>query len=349
MIVICGECGKKYRIDTTIIKGEQAGFVCKNCNHPIAVVKSEAEEETKIAKPSVSGKGPGLRPKMIFLFAFLPVLLMAVPSQLYLYHLDKLSSFVKEENSRVITELTEEAITQNARAVALQIRLYLLDHPELKKEDFNNDEDFKSVAVQKIGLSGYTALYELPDREGIWHIWAHPDPEFVGIDMSKLKKPLDKKLPGFWKIYSGVKEGKEAKGYYAWQDADGDFRDKYMVCTPVVGTSYIIAGTIYIEEYSLLLKNIENLREKAREDTAKIIIIILAGPLVLIGLIVTLFSQVLAGRIKHLTDVAGRISEGELDVKIDIKSKDEIGALGDAIARMQDSIRLSIERLRRRR
>ena len=61
----------------------------------------------------------------------------------------------------------------------------------------------------------------------------------------------------------------------------------------------------------------------------------------------------LAGRgivspIKKLTDAADRISVGELDVEVTIKSKDEIAALGEAISRMQDSIRLSIERLRRR-
>jgi methyl-accepting chemotaxis protein len=52
--------------------------------------------------------------------------------------------------------------------------------------------------------------------------------------------------------------------------------------------------------------------------------------------------------IKKLTDAADRISVGELDVEVKIKSKDEIAALGEAISRMQDSIRLSIERLRRR-
>jgi len=50
-----------------------------------------------------------------------------------------------------------------------------------------------------------------------------------------------------------------------------------------------------------------------------------------------------------LTDLAQRISIGDLDAEVDIKSKDEIGDLYDAIVRMQESIRLSMERLRRRR
>jgi hypothetical protein len=43
-----------------------------------------------------------------------------------------------------------------------------------------------------------------------------------------------------------------------------------------------------------------------------------------------------------------RILVSELGAEVGIKSKDENGDLADAISRMQDSIRLSIERLRRR-
>ena len=57
----------------------------------------------------------------------------------------------------------------------------------------------------------------------------------------------------------------------------------------------------------------------------------------------------MTGKIKSLTDVADRISVGELGMEVKTTSRDEIGELADAIARMQDSIRLSIERLRRRR
>jgi methyl-accepting chemotaxis protein len=59
--------------------------------------------------------------------------------------------------------------------------------------------------------------------------------------------------------------------------------------------------------------------------------------------------RALSRPIIRLTDAADRISVGELDVQIDTRRKDEIGNLAEAIARMQDSIRLSIERLRQRR
>jgi HAMP domain-containing protein len=42
------------------------------------------------------------------------------------------------------------------------------------------------------------------------------------------------------------------------------------------------------------------------------------------------------------------MSLGELNVEIKTSARDEIGQLAEAIGRMQDSLRLSIERLRRR-
>ena len=53
--------------------------------------------------------------------------------------------------------------------------------------------------------------------------------------------------------------------------------------------------------------------------------------------------------IMKLTDAAERMSLGELNVKIDIKSKDEIGLLAQAVGRMQTSLRLAMNRLRRKR
>jgi HAMP domain-containing protein len=53
--------------------------------------------------------------------------------------------------------------------------------------------------------------------------------------------------------------------------------------------------------------------------------------------------------IVHLTQVADRISMGELDTQIGIDRGDEIGQLAEAIGRMQASLQATIERLRARR
>jgi predicted Zn finger-like uncharacterized protein len=78
------------------------------------------------------------------------------------------------------------------------------------------------------------------------------------------------------------------------------------------------------------------------------IAIILSSTLLIIGATVSIFACRLTTRVRSLTDAADRISIGDLEVDIPIRSKDEFGKLAEAISRMQDSIRLSIERLKRR-
>jgi len=50
-----------------------------------------------------------------------------------------------------------------------------------------------------------------------------------------------------------------------------------------------------------------------------------------------------------LTDIAERMSLGELDIKVDVSSKDEIGLLAQAVERMRISLNLAMSRLRRKR
>jgi len=380
MIIICEECGKKYRIDPLKIKGKAASFKCRVCTHLIVVSKPEPPPEppqpeidtrptlesitTTIADSSTAvasearqaatkarrrSKGLGLRAKMFLLFMVVPIILMAGASLLYLWQLGSMSDLLTRESSKFVNQMAEEKIADLSSGVAVQCKLYLLSHPELIREDFNEDMGFKTLAIQKVGMTGYTALYELPGSDGVWRTWAHVNNKIIGIDMSKLKKPLGKNFPGFWKVYIGVKGGKKSQGYYTWQDKDGKFRDKFMVCTPIAGTRFVVAATTYMDEFTGPVTLMQS-RAKALTDRAKRITwAVLGVTLMLIGLIVSVYGYRLTGKIKSLTDVADRISVGELGMEIKTTSKDEIGELAEAIARMQDSIRLSIERLRRRR
>jgi HAMP domain-containing protein len=69
--------------------------------------------------------------------------------------------------------------------------------------------------------------------------------------------------------------------------------------------------------------------------------------LLLVGIVVLTYAQRLAGKIKTLADAAHRIGAGDLELEVKPNSRDEIGDLTEAIGRMQEIIRLSIERLRR--
>ncbi len=384
MIIVCEGCGKQYRIDPDKIKDKKAKMKCKACSHVIIVNKpDDASEpppaasapltpatETKGPGPDDGGaakkaeaessksvperrktkrKGLGLRSKMIFLFFVVPILIIISASAFYLWQLNKLALLITDDSTQIVTKLAEDSVAEMARAAAMQCKIYLEAHPDLQKEDFNYDMKLKSLAVQKIGMTGFSMLYEVPGSDGVWRAWAHVDPSLIGTDMIKLKKILGDTFKGFWKILTGVKGGKISRGYHSWQDRDGSLREKFMVSVPIEGTPYVIAAITYLDEFTRSVKVMESRAEKQTEQVIMVIAGILAGAVVFIMFIVVFYGYKLTGRIQYLTDVADRISVGDLDAKIEMKTQDEIGELADAISRMQDSIRLSIERLRRRR
>ena len=77
-------------------------------------------------------------------------------------------------------------------------------------------------------------------------------------------------------------------------------------------------------------------------------IILLVATVVIVSLIAWISARAIVTPITKLTDVAERMSLGDLNMQINIPSKDEIGLLAQAIKRMQTSLRLAMERLRRK-
>ena len=248
MIVICEECGKKYRVDPSKIKGKAASFKCHICRHVIMVLKArlippqpdskmkvtsattiddrlnadgaETKDGTPTADKAKDGTrhrrkagGFGLRAKMLLLFLFIPLILTAGLSLFHLWHFETTSRLLVQENSKIVMQLAKEEIAN---------------------------------------ISAATAMMQ---------------------------------------------------------------------------------------------SQAEALINKAR----MIGLMMLGVTLLFIGIIVFICVHRLTGKIKLLTEIAERISLGELEMEVETKSRDEIGELAEAIARMQDNIRLSIERLQRRR
>ena len=78
-------------------------------------------------------------------------------------------------------------------------------------------------------------------------------------------------------------------------------------------------------------------------------LILLAGSVLLVLIIAWLSARAIVSPLTKLADAAERMSLGELNIKIDIKSKDEIGLLAQSIGRLQTSLKLAINRLRKKR
>jgi HAMP domain-containing protein len=387
MKIICEGCNKTYNIDLEKMEYPQVKSKCKACGETLIITKpssnlddlstsfnmddndfsgldtaSEAFEPPPIRPSSDEislGDAPselsaartnkgirfGLRSRLFIFFFLIPIILIAVEGYLYLQNFNALSLSLSSQSTDAVKKLAEQIIAEKAKAVSGQVRLFLESHPSMRPEQFYKDDYFKTVAMQQVGKTGYTAMHVAEDKDsGAYTNWIHSNPGIVGTDL----RNLSQKLPQFWKILSAGKNGKESSGYYDWQEKDGSFRSKFMVCTPVIGTPYYIAATTYMDEFTV---EIDKMKTKAQLTSTKIqnsIIMISLFILVLIGAITFWYGRSLTSKIKSLTDLTERISVGDLEAEINVKSNDEIGDLGNAISRMQDSIRISIKRLRRR-
>lgn len=390
MTVICEECGKVYHIDPDKLdqyKGKSVRVRCGECGHvtQISNLLEAAEEPAEdyavsdvpsmpstepdaavdepVSRPERMHEEPseiriagwlGLRGKMVILFLGIPIILMAATIFFAQQQLNILADEITDESTALVLEEGKEQLMQKSRDVALQVEIFLRSHPDLEREDFFYDPEFSGIAVQSVGKSGYTCLLQVPepDRGQNWTLWAHPNPNIIGIDdIDMLRKALGPHFPHFFKILSGAQGMKESQGFYSWKDPDGKIREKYMAVTPInlEGMPFLLMSTEYIDEFTKKTESLKIKATKLAEDTTKLLVLIGLVGIGLMAFIIVIYGYRLTRNIKYLTEAADRISVGDLEAEIEVTSKDEIGNLADAISRMQDSLRFSIERLRRRR
>lgn len=295
----------------------------------------------------------GIRSKMILMFLIIPVFLTIGMALFSIKQMDKLASEITFQSTEVVKQLAEESIINKAKSVASQCSIFLKNNPDLNKDDFYFDLDLNRISIQQVGLKGYTALVELPnpeDSDDMFTIWCHPDQKLIGKSLLKsFKKNLGEDFENFNKIIAQLRLGKGNYGYYKWFDNDNILKDKFIAVEPIEQTKYIIISTTFIDDFTMPIVNLKKKSEETTNKTRNANYFICSILILIIGLFIIVYGYSLSKNIGKLTDAADRISIGELDVNINIKSNDEIGALAEAIIRMQDSLRFSIERLRKRR
>ena len=309
-------------------------------------------------------RGIGLLPKLL-MGVFIPIVLAFVIIGIMVFYnmnvggikinslkgigsdsLTELSKISLEESKNSLDKLGEQIIKEKALDVASQIEIFVRSHPRMKKEDLAKDPWLKEIAVQKVGETGYTAVH---DDRGINYF--HSNPQIMGTDLHDLAD----KLPAFWKILEASLKG-PASGTYDWKDADGKIRPKYMYLAPVKGTDFIVASTTYIEEFSKPSRAIEvkmkQIEKKFMDEYGKkfqMFYLIILVVLIVLMVVIYVYSRSVIQPIRTLSEVADKISMGDLDTSIKVKAKGEVGVLAESIERMQMSVKAAIERLQKRR
>lgn len=252
------------------------------------------------------------------------------------------------DSTHALEKLGEKILEQKARDVALQCRIYIKAHPHMTITDLQGSPEFRTIAVQSVGKTGYTLLYE--KNTGIMRF--HPVPQIINSDPGELKRIL----PSFWKIYEATLDGSSHGGYYNWKDPDGQIRQKFMYMAPVQNTGYMIAATTYIDEF---LKPALETKKKISDATAEIsdhinqrientrnaFIDFFMILLIFVSLITFTLSRMITLPILTLNEGVKALGRGELEYKVEVHTKDELEELANSFNKMTSDLTDYMERL----
>ena len=182
------------------------------------------------------------------------------------------------------------------------------------------DDISQNIATWRQGNTGFAFLV---DEKGF--VIAHPNKQFVVKRQNLNSHPL---------IASYRKKG--------WRTITSNFN---------AHKGELALGHVRSNNYgwALVLQQANSEVFADFNRTQEFALILLGGTILLVVVIAWFSARAIVTPIMKLTDAAERMSLGELNVNIDIKSKDEIGLLAQAVGRMQTSLRLAMDRLRRKR
>ncbi len=283
-----------------------------------------------------------IRTRLFVAFFFLTVLPLAVVGYVGLNATQRVSELTTEESVQQMKTLGETSIRQKALDVAAQVQLYLEAHPELISDPsaMMADKELASIAVQPVGKTGYTALY---DSKGVTYF--HSNPALVGVDMHTFAATL----PEFWKIFDTSLDGTVVGSYYIWKDPDGSLREKYMECVPVGNTPYRIAATTYIDEFYAPIRDTQqqalSIFQQARVQTFAAIVSVIVLALLIALWLSSYISRPVASVVAASKAVeAGQFSS--VDLSAVEKRKDELGSLARVFSRMVEQVQSREESLK---
>ena len=298
-----------------------------------------------------------IRGKILVVFLALSLVSLGIISSVALRSIYVMGGLVKQNSvslgetvGRVsiaaLEDLGRKLIQQKAVDVATAMQLFIERHSDTEISKFKDDEKLREIAVQPVGRTGYSMVY---DRSYI--VYFHEDPKMVDVNLHQLGgEPVR-----FWSILERSLIG-EASGYYDWDSGDGKPRTKYMHCVPVKGTELVVAASTFIDEFSapgqetkdrisLAVSAMSQRIDEQMKETEIIFIGIILGVIVIVSGLVYLLSSTISRPILALTKGAEVIGKGELDYSIKVATGDEIQGLAEQFNAMARALRESYTNL----
>lgn len=320
MLVTCEDCTKKFNIDETRIQGERAQFTCSGCGNIIVVTKprketsspeketTSEEKPTTEASPTVKEKGIPVR-SYIFLTMIMSFLVIgAAFSYLYLKYIPEIIYNQVELRTSAISKSFSGVVTK-----PLLLRNYLQVNKEAQRTSKLPGTAYAAVINKKgIVVAGFFSDLSRFDRK---------------FEMQVKKKGFPASLLSSNKLGTGDSHSRISIGGQPIYDT--------VIGLPDAGGEVHVG--IYLSEVDTAIRN----------AMISPVTLSVGGATLLIGLLALFFlTRTITRPMQELTEVANRISLGELDLSVSLKGPREMRELASAFERMRFSIKAAVDRMK---
>ena len=344
MLVICEDCAKKYNIDETKIKGESARFSCQECGHIIVVKKpskspSKVKENTSVTETLMksdpaggnstgvtqaqsfgtssastsSEKGKGL-PISAYLFLTLVTGFLVISGTFAYLYLKYIPEIINQQ-----IELRTIAIAQSFAGVIqkpLLVRNYLQVNKEAQRTSALPGVAYAAVTNKRgIVIAGFFSDLNRFDRQFVINV---------------KKKGFPRSIISANTLSAGMKENSK-------QISVGG----QIVFDHVIGLPNK-EGEVHVAVY------VSEIEEAIRNVLLSPLTVSLVGGILFLGFVIfLLLTRSITKPTRQLTDMANRISLGEMDLTITPRGPREMRELAVAFERMRYSVKAAMDRLKR--
>ena len=380
MIIKCDNCGKQYNIDENKIKGEKVRTKCLECNEIIVVNKFKPEFElelvdysslspngkegtTKLVQSSndkLSGKqSQETKPKRKFFDAFklktkfniaIGALFLICVISIYFIAGDRLQKDAEKQvfdKARLL--LTTMESSRSFTSKVIKPALYKALPGRFIVEGMSSSFGARNI-FERISKSypQYYFKHAAPNPR-------NPINKASAVEMNIINKFQANPALKEWKGFTDKKGKKE---YMIMKPIVA--KERCMIChsTPEKAPSELIErygtkngfGRKVGEVIGTLTVSVPAsvVMDTASKNTLIFIVIVILFFVILTLIINFLFGRVILQPINKLSEVANKISVGELNAEIDVSGEDEIGNLAKSFERMRTSIKIAFDRIKRK-
>ncbi|MBF0203060.1 MAG: HAMP domain-containing protein [Desulfamplus sp.] len=313
--ISCASCGKNYKLDPKIIKSENAKFTCNTCGH-INPIDQYINKPESLNKPDTQTHKIAAKPQV-------------TESR------SRVQKGQSQMNSDIIKVTWKNRLQVKVNAVLTSLILVIMTifvvityiaEKQTMETELNN---MSKIAVKRLSIYIVDAFWSL-------------DNEILSESLKS--EMMDNNI---YSINLIDRNGKFYLGYKRDKDWNLIENNTLIEGDHIKSEEDIIKDSKKIGQVQVYFSS-KFVQKQFNQSMYKLIIAVF---LLLIAVSLAAYlvlNHMILSPIGRLTEIANKISIGNLDLEIPIESKDEIGVLADAFARMKVSMGFAIKQLRKR-